>query len=116
MSLPSGIVFVSNDHLPDQIRDTIITQLYITSTLDGYEYDDIINNNPDFPRQVKNTNQRIMVIRSFTELESRDTADVAILVTNGMAFIENNKFGPPGYTYRIPELTWGKLFVYALGY
>jgi hypothetical protein len=115
MSLPSGIVFVSNDHLPDQIRDTIATQLYITSVLDGYEYDDLLISNPDFPSQVKNTDQRIMVIRSFKELENRNTADVAILVTNGMAFIEKNKFGPPGYTYKIPQLTWGKLFVYALG-
>jgi hypothetical protein len=113
MSLPGGIIFVNND-IVDQIRDTLIKQLFITSTLDGYEYDAYIESYPGWTDIVRNKSQRVMVIRSFYELQNRDTADVVIFVTNGIASIEKNNFGPPGFTQRVAELHWGKLCIYYL--
>lgn len=111
MSLPAGIIFVNNN-IVEQIRDTLIKQLFITSFMDGYVYDAIIQNDPLYPTFVHNSNQRIMVIRSFRELESRETADVVIHIKQGMAAIEKNNFGPPGLTSRVAELYWGKLRIY----
>lgn len=111
MILPGAIIFINND-LTDSIKDCLNKQLFITSEFDGYTYDEIINNNPDYPNRVKNSNQRIMVIRSFTEKDNRETADVVVFVTHGIASIERNKFGPPGKTYRVAELTWGKLCIF----
>ena len=108
MSLPSGIIFVNNN-IVEQIRDTLIKQLFITSVMDGYVYDAIIQNDPLYPTFVHNNNQRIMVIRSFRELESRETADVVIHVKQGMAAVEKNNFGPPGLTSRVAELYWGEV-------
>lgn len=113
MPLPSGIIFVNND-IVDQIRDTLIKQLFITSTLDGYEYDAYVEASPSWTETIRNTNQRIMVIRSFHELQNRETADVVIFVTHGVASIEKNNFGPPGFTQRVAELHWGKLCIYDL--
>lgn len=113
MILPGAIIFVNDDLVP-QIRDTLIKQLFITNTLDGYEYDAYVESYPNYPEIIRNTNQRIMVIRSFTELQSQETADVVIFVTHGVASIEKNNFGPPGWTQRVAELHWGKLCIYDL--
>lgn len=91
---PSGLFFVNPD-ISDQVKSVIQRQLYITSELTGSELDSIINVSPNFPYQIKETNQRILVMRSFRELMNREIADVAIFIFQGLAYIEQNKFGPP---------------------
>jgi hypothetical protein len=63
--------------------------------ISGSELDLIINVSPNFPYEIKKTNQRILVTRSFKELTNREIADVAIFIFQGLAYIEQNKFGPP---------------------
>jgi len=111
MGLPGAIVFVSNN-VTDQVRDTIIKQLFITTTLDGYSYDSLVESDSSYPQTMRNHLERVMVIRSLDELANRETADVVLHIKHGMAAVEKNKFGPPGNTYRIAELYWGKLEVY----
>ena len=113
MIIPSAIVFVSNN-IVDQIRDTLIKQLYITDVMDGYNYDQAIIANPNYPQLVKYNNRRLMVVRSFAELQNRETADVVLFVSHGNVSIEQNKFGPPDLTYRIAEVHWGKLCVFPI--
>jgi len=111
MTLPGAIVFMNNN-VPDQVRDTLRKQLFITQLMDGYAFDGYVASNPGYPTWVRNHSERVMVMRPFTELNNRIFADVVIYVNNGMAAIENNKFGPPGLTYRVAELYWGKLGIY----
>ena len=112
-AIPTGIVFVNND-LTESVRDALVKQLYISEIMDGYTFDHTIANNPDYPTQVKNSNGRVMVVRSFKELQNRTIADVVIFVTHGTANVEENKFGPPGLVLRVAELTWQKICVYGL--
>jgi len=111
--MPAGIIFVNND-LTNSVRNALVKQLYINDYMTGTEFDNIIDADPDYPSKVKQLNQRIMVIRSFEEQNNRDLADVVIFVAHATASIERNKFGPPGITYPVDSLTWGKLCVYAV--
>jgi len=111
MALPAGIIFVNND-LTVSVRNALVKQLYINDHMTGAEFDAIIAADPDYPAKVKQLNQRIMVIRSFEEDANRALADVVIFVAHATAAIEANNFGPPGLTYPVDSLTWGKLCVY----
>lgn len=112
-ALPSAIVFVNND-LVDSVREMLIKQLHIDQTFTGSQFDDIIANNPDYPQTVKQLRQRIMVIRSFEELENREIPDVVLFVKAGLASVEKNNFGPPGITLQVINLYWGALGKFGL--
>jgi hypothetical protein len=108
---PAGIVFVNNDLTPS-VQAALVRQLHISEVIDGYIFDDRITANPGYVDIVKQLNMRILVVRSFEELENRTLADVVIFVTHGLASVLENKFGPPGVTSAVCRLTWGKLCVF----
>jgi hypothetical protein len=108
---PAGVVFVNND-LTTSVRDALVRQLHIDEVIDGYVFDDRVTADPDYVSTVKLANLRIMVVRSFEELTNRSLADVVIFVTHGLAYVLNNKFGPPGITTQVCRVTWGKLCVF----
>jgi hypothetical protein len=110
-SIPTGIVFVNND-LTESVRNALVKQLFISEIMDGYTFDQTILNNSNYPTDIHNNNGRVMVVRSFKELDNRDLADVVIFVTHGTANIEKNKYGPHGSVYRVAELSWQKLCVF----
>ena len=105
---PSGIVFVNND-LTDSVQAALVKQLHISEVIDGYAFDNRILANPSYSDVVRQLDLRIMVVRSFLEQDNRTLADLVIFVTNGMASVLQNKFGPPGVTYAVSRLTWGQL-------
>lgn len=106
-SLPSAIIFVNDVLYSDGYYSTkgeLMTQLYITEAMDGYEFDARVAADPNYPNIVHFTGKRILVLRNFSDLTNRDLADVAIFVKNGLAAIEQNKIGPPGLTYPVKDL------------
>ena len=111
MAIPAAIIFVNND-LTDSVKNMLVRQLYINNTYTGAEFDSIISNDPNYPSKVQQLDQRIMVVRSFEEKTNRDLADVVCFVKNGLIAIERNKFGPPGTTYPVVNIHWGKLCIY----
>jgi len=113
MGIPAAIIFV-NDDLTVNTRTTLQKQLFITDTMDGYTYDGYVSLYPEWPAIARLQNRRVMVVRPFSELQNRTDADVVIFVTHATAAIEKNKYGPPGATYRVAELHWGKLCVFDL--
>lgn len=110
-ALPSAIVFVNND-LTENVKAKLIRQLHITDVLDGYVFDDYIALDSGYADSVRAAKKRMMVIRSFEELENRTEADVVIFIKAGMADIEENKFGPPNTQLVLHRLTWGALGVF----
>ena len=108
---PAAIIFVNND-LTDNVKNYIVKQLHITQVMDGYAFDTLVTGVSGYVDTVKQLNQRIMVVRSFEELNNRNLADVVIFVAHGLATILHNNFGPPGITHEIVQLTWGKLCVF----
>lgn len=109
--LPSAIVFVNND-LTDNVLNKLKTQLFITDVFDGYTFDGYVNTYQNFLTVIKAQNRRVLVIRPFNDYTNRNMADVAMFIKNGLASIEYNKFGPPGQTYKVLELYWGKLGIF----
>ena len=105
---PAGVIFV-NDDLTDNVKSHLIRQLFISETIDGYEFDDRIAANPEYINLIKQLDLRIMVVRPFTELENRTNADLAIFVSHGLAAVLDNNFGPPGLTIEVLNITWGNL-------
>lgn len=110
---PPAIIFVNND-LTDNVKSNIVRQLFIDEVLDGYVFDDRVTANADYPNQVRRSNLRLLVVRSFQELENRTLADLVIFVKAGLAAVEENKFGPPGFTLPVIGLSWGALGVFKL--
>jgi hypothetical protein len=43
---------------------------------------------------------------------NRETADVVLFFANGMISVEENKFGPPGNTFKAAEISWAKIGIY----
>lgn len=111
MIFPPAIVFVNND-LSQNVENMLVRQLHIDEVVDGYVFDDRVIAIPNYLASIPAQNLRIMVVRSFEELENRDLAQVVIFVKAGLAAILVNGFGPPGLTFPVVNLTWGKLGVY----
>lgn len=111
VAVPSAIILVNND-LVDQVRSHLVTQLHITEVIDGYVFDDRIAANSSYPDTIRADGYRLMVVRSFAELESRELADVAIFIKNGLASVLKNNFGPPGATFEVLNLHWGQLCIF----
>lgn len=108
---PSAIVIVNND-LTDSVQEKLAHQLMIDEILDGYAFDQAISNDGYYADDIKKANKRIMVVRSFVDMPNREYADVVIFVKAGLAAIEENKFGPHGFTHPVITLTWKKLETY----
>jgi hypothetical protein len=114
MLVPAAIITINND-ISESVRSKIIIQLHIDEVLDGYVYDDLVAADPEYPNNVRRANKRLLVVRTYWErdqIASWTTVDVAIYVARGLAIIEKNLFGPPGKTWRVSELYWGKLCIF----
>lgn len=107
-ALPSALVLVNQDLTPN-VQAMLIKQLFISETLDGYTFDSNVEAVPEYIQLVKAAQARIMVIRPFTELQNRELFDVVLFVKMGLASVETNKFGPPGFTLPVVNLYWGNL-------
>lgn len=112
MGIPAAIVFINNDIVP-QVINTIKNQLQITITQSGNEFDSNISNNENYIKTLKMLNERVLVIRPFDDYNNRDLADIAIFFKNGSVAIEKNNFGPPTINWRVADLHWGKLCIFA---
>jgi len=110
---PAAVIFVNND-LTANVQDMFVRQLHINSVIDGYVFDDRIAADPNYVRDLKILDMRLMVVRSFEELQNREYADVVCFYSHGLVKIEENKFGPPGQTYPLVNLDWGDLYIFGL--
>lgn len=114
VAVPPGIICV-NDDISPSVKEHLVRQLFINHVMDGYSFDTYIGEDPTFPDKIKQLNQRILVIRSFIgreNISSWTIPDVVIYVKNGLAYIEENKFGPPGLALPVLKVYWGALGVY----
>ena len=109
---PAAIIFVNND-LTGSVRSMLIKQLHISEVIDGYVFDARVAADSAYPGTIKAQCKRLMVVRSFLELDNRALADVVIFVAHGLAAILENKFGPKGQTSSVVNLTWGKLCIFS---
>ena len=105
----SAIIFCNND-LSTNVQAALVRQLFIDEVMDGYEFDDRIAADPNYPATIQFNKLKILVVRPFTELTNRTLADVVIFVKAGLAAIELSKYGPPGRASPVDRLTLAYLF------
>lgn len=103
-SLPAAIIFVNSD-LNKILKDTLISQLHITESITGAEFDSRIVAQPDYPTIIHASHLRILVIRdSFRDNTNRNLADIVMFVKQGLASIEFKNYGPPGLTLPVNKI------------
>jgi hypothetical protein len=108
---PAALILV-NDEIVSSVQDMIERQLFIDETIDGYTFDERVLADPSYNITIKKNTQRILVLRDLHELDNRTLFDVVCYCKNGLISILDSKFGPPGETYPVVNLTWAKLLVY----
>jgi len=111
IAVPGAIVMVNNN-LPDVNKNRLISQLHITETITGEEFDLRLSLDPLYARNIRVTRQRLLVLRDHNDKTNRTEMDVVLYVKHDLASIEKNCFGPPGPTYMVNKLTWAQLCIY----
>ena len=117
---PAALILVNND-LTDNVQNMLVRQLAIDEVYNGSEFDYIVapedgyyDGYVDYAQHIRRAQKRTMVVRSFDSVPNRDIFDVVIFIKAGLAAIEENKFGPHGFTYPVVNLTWKKLGVFQI--
>ena len=111
MLRPAGVIIINND-LTNSVQKAIVKQLHINEVIDGYEFDARVAADSNYITNIKLLDLRLLVKRSFDELDNRDLADVVLFAAHGLVYIMKNGFGPPGCAYAIARVTWPQLCIW----
>ena len=117
--IPVSAIIFCNEDISDSAKYHLRRQLHITHVLDGYTFDLFFNSddNDGYATSYGSTQyakSRVLVLRTFQDrgtVETWTQADVVIFIKNGLAAVEQNKFGPPGQTFPVLQLNWAALGV-----
>ncbi len=107
---PSAIILCNNDLTPNVLA-ALQRQLYINDTMDGYEFDLRIANDPNYVDVIHANDLRVLVIRPFTEFNNRDKFDIVLWCAFGLVSVEENRFGIPRHTFAIDRCYLSQLFL-----
>lgn len=112
MANPSAIIFINSD-INDGIKNKLISQLMITETMTGQEFDNRVAADPNYPQIIHTNYIRVLIIRdSFRDLTNRNLADIVMFIKQGIASIEKTNFGPPGLRLQIDRINLYDLLRY----
>jgi hypothetical protein len=106
---PPAIIFINTD-LSAQVQSVIVSQLFISETIDGYEFDARVAADPNYPTVIHNAGLRILVLRPLSDFNNRALADIVLFAKAGLITVEFSKFGPPGITLPIARVYLSELF------
>lgn len=107
-----GAVIMANDGLSDVVLSRLVSQLHIDETITGSEFDLRLAADPEYARNIRILQQRLLVLRSHLDTTNREVMDVVVYIKNAMVSVSCNCFGPPGKTYQLKNLNWGQLCIY----
>ena len=108
--LPAAIIFINS--VVDEIVSILSSQLFISESISGAEFDLRLNNDPNYAQIVHNFGMRILVIREDYPAEvNREFCDVIATVgNNGMISILKNNI--PALTLPIDKINIYELLAY----
>lgn len=102
--IPSAIVFINKD-TSDNVKNTLIKQLYIHESMSGEEFDNRLSVDPEYINIVHLNGLRILVTKDFWAPRTGfELADVVIFIKMGLAYVEQNNLGPPTLTLPVDTL------------
>jgi hypothetical protein len=116
MDMLSAIIFINKD-LTDQVKGVLQQQLYISQTMSFTEFNSIIDGyvadgytDAYYGEQIHLLKKRILVILpDMTDVTNRELADIVCVFKHGLIYIEQNKYGYPGTTFRASNITISQL-------
>lgn len=108
---PPIVIFV-NEEISDGVKGPLQRQLYSTKIETGAEFDSNLASNPDYVNYLKQQGFRTIVYRDFSSDLNKDKADIVLFIKEGLATIEKNNYGPPGYTMPVDRLLLSELILY----
>jgi hypothetical protein len=110
MQIPPAIIFINSD-FPDQTKNKLITQLYLTEVMSDVEFDNRVLADPNYPVIVHLNNLRILVIREdLQDFTNRTLADIVLFFKLGLATVLYNNYGPPTLSMPIDNINIFNLF------
>ena len=95
---------VPNTPYPSTIQGVDV-QLQIDDTISLAEFNARVAADPNYPRIVHLNRLRVLVILTdFQDITNRHLADVVVFVKQGIASVQQCKFGPPGFGVDVQRL------------
>lgn len=112
---PSAVIFI-NSNLSSGVLSQLVQQLYITEVQTAEQFDAHIDGYMDgymdendylgdgyfsdgyYVERIHGLDERILVLRDLRDFTNRSEADIVLCYRNGLVYVEENKFGPPGKT------------------
>lgn len=110
IALPGAVILTNT--LTDVNKSRLITQLHIDEAITGEDFDIRLAADPNYVYNIRTLRRRLLVTRDLRDSTNREYVDVVVYISHGMASIESNCLGPPGQTYLLKDLYWGKLCIY----
>ena len=101
--LPGAIILINNDQSLN-VQAALVQQLLITEVITGPEFNNRVAADPNYPSTIHQNKIRLMVLDSFRNVTNRNLYDLVFFVKEGIASLEQNKFGPHGQSYPISGL------------
>lgn len=99
-----GVIIFCNSDLTPGVEGPLQRQLQISDTIDGYEFAQRLLKDPNYLTEVHLQGIRLLVIQSAFDLTNHNLADIVIFIKAGLAYIESNKYGPPGQTFVVDRM------------
>lgn len=92
---PPAVIFLNHDISASALA-RIQEQLYITEVIDADTFDARLLSDPSYILRTHGLDQRIIVLRSLYDLTNRSSADIVLCYKDGLLYVEDTKYGPPG--------------------
>lgn len=92
---PTAVLFI-NSNLSTGVLEQLVRQLSISDVLTAEEFDGYAEEDGYYTEHVHGLEQRILVLRDLMDYTNRDKADAVLCYSNGLVYVEESKFGPPG--------------------
>lgn len=118
---PTAVIFI-NSNISAGVLSQLVQQLYITEVqtadnfnqhIDGYQdgYQDELDYLGDgyfsdgyYTNRVHGLDQRILVLQDLKDFTNRDKADIVLKYSNGLVYVEQSKYGPPGKALKLQQV------------
>lgn len=125
---PPSVIFI-NSNISSGVLAQLVQQLYITEVqtaevfdkhidgyqdgyMDGYDYlgDGYISDGYYVERE-HGLDRRILVLRNLLDFTNRSEVDIVLCYRNGLVYVEESKYGPPGKCLQLQRVYLRSLMI-----
>lgn len=86
------VIAFCNVEIVHEIQNVLTRQLFLTAIIDAATFDANVAANPNYPLEIHENNQRILVLRESYDLTNRIYADIVLFCKNGLIMVLENHY------------------------